>query len=160
MTNDTMSRIRAVQVRAVRVPMAHPHQTAGGTVSESPLVLTDVTTEDGVVGHSVVFTYTAAALKPTADLIRNLEPLIQGELLAPVEIEQKLSKRFGMHSREATVYRWYVCLAASQNQFRLTALWAMTGSKVPPRLRETGSNGDSQVSRQKLVMPQCKRTWR
>ena len=94
MTHDMTSRIRAVEVRAVRVPMAHPHQTAGGTVSESPLVLTDITTEDGVVGHSVVFTYTAAALKPTADLIRNLESLITGDLLAPAEIEQKLSRRF------------------------------------------------------------------
>jgi mandelate racemase len=77
MTHGTTSRIRALTVRAVRVPMEHPHQTAGGTVSESPLVLTDVTTEDGTVGHSVVFTYTAAALRPTADLIRNLEPLIK-----------------------------------------------------------------------------------
>jgi len=83
--------------------MAHPHQTAGGTVSESPLVLTDITTEDGVVGHSVVFTYTAAALKPTADLIRNLEPLIQGEPLAPAEIEQKLSKRFRLLGTQGLV---------------------------------------------------------
>ena len=51
--------IRAVRVRAVRVPMAQPHRTAGGVVAESPLVLTDVLTDDGVVGHSIVFTYTA-----------------------------------------------------------------------------------------------------
>jgi mandelate racemase len=38
--------------------MQHPHQTAGGVVAESPLVLTDVNTDDGVVGHSMVFTYT------------------------------------------------------------------------------------------------------
>jgi mandelate racemase len=83
--------------------MAHPHQTAGGTVSESPLVLTDITIEDGVVGHSVVFTYTAAALKPTADLIRDLEPLIKGEFLAPAEIEQKLSKRFRLLGTQGLV---------------------------------------------------------
>ena len=35
---------------------------------KSPLVLTDVNTNDGVVGHSMVFTYTPAALKPTAGL--------------------------------------------------------------------------------------------
>lgn len=103
MTHDTTSRIRTVEARAVRVPMAHPHQTAGGTVSESPLVLTDITIEDGVVGHSVVFTYTAAALKPTADLIRGLEPLIKGELLAPAEIEQKLSKRFRLLGTQGLV---------------------------------------------------------
>src|SRR3954469_10234770 len=72
----TPPRIRSLQVRAVRVPMAHPHKTAGGTVEESPLVLIDITTDDGTVGHGVVFTYTAAALRPTAELVRNLEPLV------------------------------------------------------------------------------------
>ena len=103
MTHSTTSRIRALTVRAVRVPMEHPHQTASGTVSESPLVLTDVTTEDGTVGHSVVFTYTAAALKPTADLIRNLESLIKGDALAPTEIDQKLCKRFRLLGTQGLV---------------------------------------------------------
>ena len=98
-----MSRIRSLRVRAVRVPMEQPHQTAGGTVSESPLVLTDLTTDEGVVGHSVVFTYTAAALIPTADLIRNLEPLIQGEPLAPSELAQKFSARFRLLGTQGLV---------------------------------------------------------
>jgi len=51
----------------------------------------------------VVFTYTAAALKPTADLIRNLEPLIQGELLAPAELEQKLARRFRLLGTQGLV---------------------------------------------------------
>jgi mandelate racemase len=87
-------RIRGLRVRPVRLPMQEPHQTASGVVSESPLVLTDVTTDDGVTGHSVVFTYTNVALAPTATLIQNLEPLIVGEPLAPAEIEQKLARRF------------------------------------------------------------------
>jgi mandelate racemase len=103
MTNHAGSRIRELQVRAVRVPMDTPHQTASGTVSESPLVLTDITTEDGVTGHSVMFTYTTAALKPTADLIRNLAPLIEGDLLAPVEIERKLSARFRLLGTQGLV---------------------------------------------------------
>jgi mandelate racemase len=94
MTQDSGSKIKSLHVTAVRVPMQHPHQTASGTVSESPLVLTDVITDDGVVGHSVIFTYTPAALKPTAELIRNIEALIKGDPLAPAEIEQKLHKRF------------------------------------------------------------------
>jgi len=90
----TIPKISAVTVRAVRVPMAEPHRTAGGVITESPLVLTDIVTDCGVTGHSMVFTYTAAALLPTAELLRNLEPLVQGQLLAPAEIEQKLSRRF------------------------------------------------------------------
>ena len=51
-------KLAELRVRAVRVPMAEPHRTASGVVAESPLVLTDVVTDDGVVGHSIVFTYT------------------------------------------------------------------------------------------------------
>lgn len=98
-----MSKIRALKARAVRVPMAQPHRTAGGVVEESPLVLTDVITEHGVVGHSVVFTYTTMALKPTAQLIQNLEDLIGGEPLAPVELEQRLAARFRLLGTQGLV---------------------------------------------------------
>jgi mandelate racemase len=60
-------KIRELRVRAVREPMAEPHKTASGTISESPLLLTDIVTDDGTTGHSMIFTYTVAALKPTAD---------------------------------------------------------------------------------------------
>jgi mandelate racemase len=103
MTGERESRIRGLTVRALRVPMAQPHRTAGGTVAESPLVLTDVTTDDGVVGHSMVFTYMPAALKPTAELVRNLEPLIAGEPLAPAELEQKLARRFRLLGTQGLV---------------------------------------------------------
>src|SRR3954468_4349452 len=99
----SVPKIRSLKVRPLRVPMRQPHQTAGGTVAESPLVLTDVITDDGAVGHSVVFTYTPAALGPTADLIRNLEPLITGEPLAPAELEQKLARRFRLLGTQGLV---------------------------------------------------------
>lgn len=86
--------IEAIRVRPVRVPMAEPHNTASGTVAESPLVLTDLVCSDGIAGHSIVFTYTPMALRPTAELLRNLEPLLKGEAAAPLAIEQRLSRRF------------------------------------------------------------------
>jgi mandelate racemase len=95
--------IRELRVRAVRVPLQEPHRTASGIITESPLVLTDVITEDGLAGRSIVFTYTAAALQPTADLIRNFEPLLKGEPLAPVEIEHKLARRFRLLGTQGLV---------------------------------------------------------
>ena len=86
MSRDSSPTIQEFRVRAVRVPMTEPHQTASGVITESPLVLTDVITDTGISGHSMVFTYTPAALKPTAELIRNCEALVQGEILAPAEI--------------------------------------------------------------------------
>ncbi len=95
--------IRSVRVRGVCVPMKHPHQTAGGVVSESPLVLTDITTSERTVGHSIVFTYTRAALKPTADLIENIASLIVDTPLAPSETEQLLSKKFRLLGTQGLV---------------------------------------------------------
>jgi mandelate racemase len=54
--------------------MTEPHQTASGVVAECPLVLTDVVTDSGSVGPSIVFTYTPAALRPTADMIATSNP--------------------------------------------------------------------------------------
>ena len=73
--------------------MPEPHRTASGIVSESPLVLADLTVDGGAIGRSIVFTYTAAAVKPTADLMANLEPLIVGQPLAPAELTRRLAAR-------------------------------------------------------------------
>ncbi len=95
--------VQELRVRAVRVPLEEPHRTASGVVAESPLVLTDVITDAGASGHSLVFTYTPAALQPTAELIRNCEPLVKGEALAPAEIEQKLARRFRLLGTQGLV---------------------------------------------------------
>ena len=103
MNLDTDPRIAGLRVRAVRVPMQHPHQTASGTVAESPLVLVDATLSDWTVGHGMVFTYTPAALKPVAELIRNFEALVKGEPFAPAEIAHKLNARFRLLGTQGLV---------------------------------------------------------
>jgi mandelate racemase len=103
MAHALASKVKSLRVRAVRVPMQHPHRTASGVVAESPLVLTDAITDDGVIGHSVVFTYTPAALNPVAELIRNFEALVKDEPLAPSEIERKLSARFRLLGTQGLV---------------------------------------------------------
>jgi len=103
MPREASPTIQAFSVRAVRVPMTEPHQTASGVITESPLVLTDVLTDTGISGHSMVFTYTPAALKPTAELIQNCEALVQGEALAPVDIEHKLATRFRLLGTQGLV---------------------------------------------------------
>lgn len=103
MPQNSLPTIQELRVRAVRVPLTEPHQTASGVITESPLVLTEVSTDSGIRGQSIVFTYTPAALKPTAEMIRNLEPLVTGEPLAPLEIEQKLAQRFRLLGTQGLV---------------------------------------------------------
>lgn len=95
--------IHELRVRAVRVPMEQPHQTASGTVSESPLVLTDAVMDDGTVGHSIIFTFAVSALKPTAGLVKNLESIVKGEPLAPLAIADTLGKRFRLLGMQGLV---------------------------------------------------------
>ncbi len=83
--------------------MPEPHQTASGVVSESPLVLADVTVDGGTIGRSIVFTYTAAALEPTADLMQNMAPLIVGQPLAPAELSRRLAARFRLLGTQGLV---------------------------------------------------------
>lgn len=103
MSRKSAPKIEGFRVRAVQVPMPEPHRTASGVITESPLVLTDAITDAGITGHSMVFTYTLAALKPTAELIRNLEPLVKDEVLAPTEVENNLSKRFRLLGTQGLV---------------------------------------------------------
>jgi mandelate racemase len=87
-------RIRELRVRAVKVPMSPPHKTASGTITDLPVVLTDVLTNEDIVGHSYVFCYTAMALQPTALLVKGLEAVIAGQPVAPLEVAQLLAARF------------------------------------------------------------------
>lgn len=103
MPRDSSPTIHEIKVRTVRVPLPEPHRTASGTVADSPLVLTDVITDSGITGRSLVFTYTPTALKPTAEMIRNIEPLVKGLALAPAEIEQKLAARFRLLGTQGIV---------------------------------------------------------
>jgi mandelate racemase len=95
--------IREIRVRALRVPMSEPHRTASGVVTDSPLVLVDLVTSDGITGHGIIFTYTAAALRPTAELTQNLGGLITGEPLAPIAVTDKLTARFRLLGAQGLV---------------------------------------------------------
>ncbi len=96
-------RIQNFQVQAVSVPLAQPHRTASGVVAACPLVLLTVNTDAGIAGHSMVFTYTPAALGPVAQLIRNLQPLVVGQALAPVAVSDDLSARFRLLGTQGLV---------------------------------------------------------
>jgi mandelate racemase len=86
--------LHGLRARAVDVPMQRPLQTSGGTVGTAPLVLVDLTAEEGVVGRSYVFCYTPLTLRPVVQLVSSLEDILRGEALAPVAIEQDLQRRF------------------------------------------------------------------
>ena len=94
MNLDSELTVHELAVRAVDVPMNRPLRTGGGDVGSAAMVLIDLLTDEGVTGSSDLFCPTPLVLKPIAKLLSNLTPLIEGDLLAPVEIERKLQKSF------------------------------------------------------------------
>jgi mandelate racemase len=103
MTVRITSRITRLDIRCVSVPLVEPHRTASGVVAASPLVLLSLHTDAGVTGQSITFTYTPAALKPTADLIANVEALVQGQPLAPATVWDMLQARFRLLGAQGLV---------------------------------------------------------
>src|SRR3954469_25788221 len=95
--------VRELRARAVRVPMPEPHRTASGAIVESPLVLVDVVTSEGMTGHGIVFTYATAALAATTSLVQEMAPLVVGGALAPAERWQALSARFRLLGTQGLV---------------------------------------------------------
>ena len=94
MNLDSELTVRDLVVRAVDVPMNRPLKTGGGEVGSAAMVLIDLLTEEGITGCSYLFCPTPLVLEPLAKLLSNLAPLIEGDLLAPVEIERKLQQTF------------------------------------------------------------------
>jgi mandelate racemase len=86
--------ISRLDVRPVHVPMRLPLQTSSGTIRVAPLALLDLHTSEGVTGRTYLFCYTPLVLKPVCDLLANLEPLLQGMSLAPLELGRALHSRF------------------------------------------------------------------
>ncbi|MES2978662.1 MAG: enolase C-terminal domain-like protein [Pseudomonadota bacterium] len=94
MTSPTRLTLRDLRIRSVNVPLKLPLQTLGGSVGIAPLVLLDLLTEEGVTGSAYLFCYTPLALKPVAELLANLVPVLKGDAVAPLDIDRKLQQKF------------------------------------------------------------------
>jgi mandelate racemase len=94
-------KIEAVRVRAVAAPMKRPLATSTGALSVAPLLLLDLQTDGGIVGRSYLFGIGKHNLNPIAALVEAMAEMLQGDALAPFDIEAKLRKRYtllGVHN--------------------------------------------------------------
>ena len=93
--------IKSVRVRAVAAPMKRPLATSTGAVSVAPLLLIDLHTDAGIVGRSYLFAIGRNNLKPIAAMLEAMAEMIEGDAVAPFDIEAKLRKRhtlLGVHN--------------------------------------------------------------
>jgi len=89
-------RIRAVQVRAVAVPMQRPLQTSIAAVTIAPLLLIDLETDAGITGRSYLFALGKHNLAPIAKLVEAMAEMVKGDEVAPLELERKLRAKYAL----------------------------------------------------------------
>jgi len=93
--------ISGVTARPVVVPMARPLHTASGAIEQVSLVLIDVTTNQGVIGRSYLFAFSAHIQQSIVALVDGMAEMIIGDAASPFEIERKLRSKhllLGVHN--------------------------------------------------------------
>lgn len=84
--------IRGIRARPVVVPLKRPIVARIATITEWPVVLVDLETQEGVTGISYVTPYTRNAMRALLPLIRDFEGLLKGSSVAPVELYELARK--------------------------------------------------------------------
>ena len=83
-------RITNVIARAVLAPFTITPKSASGSLDHAAMVLIDIETSEGIVGHSYLFAFGKNMLKPLVESINALSPVVIGDVLAPLSLEAKL----------------------------------------------------------------------
>jgi mandelate racemase len=88
------SAVHSIDATLVVVPMRRPLGTSAAALTEAPLVLIDLRTEDGVTGRAYLFTYLESAGRALIALIREASAVLAGTPAAPAAVRRVLEARF------------------------------------------------------------------
>ena len=86
--------IRSVRTTPVLVPMTHALGTSAARVTEAPLLLIDLDTEEGITGRTYLFCYRPSGARAIALLIEDAVSTIISEQVRPAAIAAKLARNF------------------------------------------------------------------
>jgi mandelate racemase len=95
--------IRGVRTTPVLVPMTFALGTSAARVTEAPLLLIDLETEEGITGRTYLFCYRPSGPRVIALLLEDAVSLIKGERVRPADIAAKLARRFALIGVTGTV---------------------------------------------------------
>jgi mandelate racemase len=86
--------MRGVRVRSLLVPLDPPIQTSSAQVPQAPLVLLDLSTEQGITGRSYVFCYTPLILAALTRLLADLCESLADVPMTATSVRAAIEKRF------------------------------------------------------------------
>jgi mandelate racemase len=89
-------KIRSIKVRAVSAPMKRPLATSIAQVTTAALLLVDLETDQGIVGRSYLFGIARHHLPAMAKLVEAMAAMLEGDEVAPVDLEKKLRGRYAL----------------------------------------------------------------
>src|SRR5262249_45162796 len=95
--------IRSVATTPVLVPMKFALGTSAARVTEAPLLLINLETEEGVTGRTYLFCYRPSGARAVALLVEDAASLIKGEQAHPADIASKLARKFALIGVTGTV---------------------------------------------------------
>jgi mandelate racemase len=88
--------ITGVRTRFVKVPMRFPLGTSAAIVTSAPLLLIDLETREGVVGHSYLFCYRDSGARAIDAVLHEAVDLVSGQPVVPADIDHFLSRRYAL----------------------------------------------------------------
>lgn len=86
--------VHSIDATLVRVPMRRPLSTSVTRITEAPLLLIDLRTDEGVIGRSYVFCYVESAGHAALALLRDVSTVLAGTPASPATVLQALESRF------------------------------------------------------------------
>ena len=89
----TVQDLRAI---GVAVPMTYVLGTSRGAITKAPLLLIDLTTEEGVTGRAYLWSYLPQAMPAIASILTAVLDTVKGERVAPADLWAKLAARFAL----------------------------------------------------------------
>lgn len=83
--------------------MARPLGTSAQTMRTAPLLLIDLETEEGITGRAYLFCYTRMAPGLIAKVLADIQDVVCGERLAPVDLSTRLLQRYRLLGAQGIV---------------------------------------------------------
>ncbi len=136
--------VRGMTLTPVEVPLKMPLGTTADTVSQAPLLLIDLHTNEGITGHAYLFCYRRSGMKAIAAMLQDAVDLVQGRAAQPLLLGALLARRLALIGNVGTVRMALsgldVALWDANAKAAGLPLAAMLGSG-PGRMRAYNSNG-------------------
>lgn len=88
--------VRAVATRAVRVPLTYALGTSAAVVRTVPLLLIDLSTEEGIAGRCYLFCYSTSGARAIAAHLAEAVEMVKGQRAEPRSTGRALARRFAL----------------------------------------------------------------